>query len=250
MLKFTPVDWKELVHLRERYLKEVDCQIIHNSHHERGFTQLYRVGEGGTEKGYGAVGDYDHRKKEIIKEIYLHPEFRADSLRIFKEFIKATRATSVQAQTNDVQLTLLMYDTCEDIKPDLYLFADSGIPTKLKPAGAIFRKLTEVEKGTAFDHKAEPIGEYGIESDGKIVATGGWLTHYNPPYADLYMEVEEQHRERGFGSYLIQQLRQECRSAGYLPAARTGHDNIASRRTLQRGGMDLCARTLAGSIRG
>jgi hypothetical protein len=36
--------------------------------------------------------------------------------------------------------------------------------------------------------------------DGAIVATAGALTHYNAPYADLYMEVEPHARRRGFGA--------------------------------------------------
>jgi hypothetical protein len=33
----------------------------------------------------------------------------------------------------------------------------------------------------------EPVGEWLIEDEGFIVATGGIAQHYNPPYGDLYM---------------------------------------------------------------
>jgi GNAT superfamily N-acetyltransferase len=58
-----------------------------------------------------------------------------------------------------------------------------------------------------FDHKAEPVGDYVLELDNEIVATGGFLLHYNMPFADLYMEVREDHRKKGFGSFLIQEIK-------------------------------------------
>ena len=33
---------------------------------------------------------------------------------------------------------------------------------------------------------------------GEVVGTGGFLLHYNPPFADLYMEVREDARRRGY----------------------------------------------------
>ena len=61
-------------------------------------------------------------------------------------------------------------------------------------------------------------------TDGAIVATGGIATHYNPPYGDLFMEVDEPHRRRGYGSYLIQELKRACYEMGRVPAARCNVD--------------------------
>lgn len=249
-MTFEQVELQEVLNLREQYRAEMNCQIVHDSHHERGFTQLYAIKDrkGGESIGYGAVGVYDTKKREIIKEFYLRKSHRRDSLKIFREFIAATGATRVGAQTNDTNLALLLYDTCKDITSDVILFADSGQDTHLNPEGGRFRKLTDEERKNPFDHKAEPVGDWGIEFEGKVVATGGWLTHYNKPYADLYMEVNDLYRKRGFGSYLIQELRREVKAIAMTPAARTGSDNHASRRALERGGMLVCARLLHGTI--
>ena len=67
-----------------------------------------------------------------------------------------------------------------------------------------------------------------------IVATGGILTHYNPPYGDLYMEVDPAHRRQGLGSFLIQELKRTAYATGRVPAARCNVANTASRATLQR----------------
>ena len=66
--------------------------------------------------------------------------------------------------------------------------------------------------------------------------------------ADLYMEVRPDARRRGYGSFLIQELVTECYLAGRVPAARTSTDNIASQRTLLKGGLRECGRMLRVSI--
>jgi GNAT superfamily N-acetyltransferase len=84
---------------------------------------------------------------------------------------------------------------------------------------------------------------------GEVVATGGFLLHYNPSFADLYMEVRSDARRRGYGSFLIQEIVAECYLAGRVPAARTGIDNIASQRTLLKGGLRECGRMLRAALR-
>ena len=81
-----------------------------------------------------------------------------------------------------------------------------------------------------------------IESEGVPVATGGVLFHYNPPYGDIYMGVNEVYRRRGFGSYLVQELKRIAYEMGKIPAARCNASNVASRRTLQKAG---CCRVAA-----
>src|SRR4029079_6739503 len=99
-----------------------------------------------------------------------------------------------------------------------------------------------------FTHTDEPVGDWAIECDGVIAATGEVLFHYNPPYGDIYMEVAAPSRRRGFGSYLVQELKRICRRTGKIPGARCGVTNEASRGTLERAGMLPCARILRGSL--
>jgi GNAT superfamily N-acetyltransferase len=80
------------------------------------------------------------------------------------------------------------------------------------------------------------------------VATGGFLTHSNPPYGDVYMAVAESHRRRGYGSYLVQELKRVCYEAGRRPAARCNAANVASRKTLEKAGMLPCGRMVMGRI--
>jgi GNAT superfamily N-acetyltransferase len=100
-----------------------------------------------------------------------------------------------------------------------------------------------------FAHQVVPVGQWGLAHQQTIVATGGFLTHYNPPFVDLFLEVAEPFRGRGFGSYLVQELRRLAQSAGHVPAARCNVTNQASSGALQRGGMRASGRVVRGRVR-
>ena len=88
-----------------------------------------------------------------------------------------------------------------------------------------------------------------IELDHLVVASGGVLTHYNPPYGDIYMEVDEAFRRRGIGSYLVQELKRVAYESGKLPAARCNSSNMISRKTLERAGFARCGEMQLGRLR-
>lgn len=243
----SPVPLDTILALREQYRREMHCQIVHDSWHARGFTQSYLCRCSGETVGYGAVGGVAREPRTVVKEFFILPANRGDALPLFNRLIEVSGAKTIQAQTNDVLLSLMLYDCGVDLTSDTILFADAVTTTHEAP-GVTLRALTSADRERAFRHAAEPIGDWGLELDGAIVATGGLLFHYNPPYGDIYMEVDERFRRRGFGSYLVQELKRICRLGGHEPAARTGRNNTASRRTLQRAGMFPCARIVSGRI--
>src|SRR5262249_38286551 len=160
--------------------------------------------------------------------------------------IVTSGARTIESQTNDAFLSPLLYEFATDLASHTILFCDGA--TTNRAALGILRRVTEGERETVFPHHHEPVGDWGIESDGRLVATGGLFFHYNPPYGDLYMEVSAPYRLKGFGSYLVQELKRICREGGHIPAARCATSNTASRRTLERAGMLQCARIVRGTI--
>jgi GNAT superfamily N-acetyltransferase len=132
------------------------------------------------------------------------------------------------------------------VTTDTILFG-AGTSNGLRSPDGVFRRRRRHDR--VFDHQAEPVGDFVIDVGGTVVATGGFLLHYNPPFADLFMEVHPDMRRRGYGSFLIQELIVECYLAGRVPAARTGMDNVASQRTLLKGGLRECGRMLRVSLR-
>ena len=82
----------------------------------------------------------------------------------------------------------------------------------------------------------------------ETIAKGGILFHYNEPYGDVYMEVKEEYRRRGYGAYLVQELKRACRDLGAVPCARCNPANVASRRTLQKAGFIPLAAIITASV--
>jgi RimJ/RimL family protein N-acetyltransferase len=141
----------------------------------------------------------------------------------------------MKAQTNDALLTAMLHLWARDIKSEKIVFHDR-MTTVLPPPDA------------ALHREGSPGGEFFLEIEGAVVATGGIMFHYNRPYADIYMRVEEKFRMRGLGSYLVQELKKACYLGGSIPCARCDPDNIASRKTLQKAGFVPCAHILTGSL--
>ena len=244
-----PVALDEIAGMREEYRREMDCQIVHDSWHARGFTTSYLLRAGGRVVGYGSVGGAPRDAKDTVKEFYVRPPDRGGALPLFRQLVAASGARWVEAQTNDVLLLLMLHDCAVELASETILFAD-GATTELGAPlpGATVRRLTEADRARVFPHTHEPVGEWGVEAGGEVVATGGLAFHYNPPYGDVYMEVAAAYRRRGVGSYLVQELKRLCHAMGRTPAARCNQANVGSRLALQRAGMFPCARIVRGRI--
>jgi GNAT superfamily N-acetyltransferase len=124
---------------------------------------------------------------------------------------------------------------------------ENSFTSNIKIDTTIFRNRNDND--IVFEHTSEPVGDYVLEVNKQVIATGGFLLHYNKPFADLYMEVEKNHRQKGFGSLLIQELKRQCYLAGRVPAARCNIDNVASRATLTKAGLKIAGFMLFGLVK-
>lgn len=242
-----PVPLEEVLPLRELYRREMACQVVHDSLPGRGFGDLFLIRLDGRIAGYGFVMGYRGEPRDMVREFFVLPALRGSALALFGRHVEASGARRIEAQSNDVLLTLMLYDCASEITSDRVVFHDA-LTTSLSLPGAAFRMATEADQGRIFEHRVEDVGEWLLERGGVIVATGGVATHYNPPYGDLFMEVDEPYRRRGYGGYLIQELKRACYESGRVPAARCNVANTASRATLQKAGLFPCARLLSGVL--
>jgi GNAT superfamily N-acetyltransferase len=233
--------------LRDLYRQEMNCQIVHDSLHARYFTDIYSIRVNDRVAGYGCVMSDESESRDMIKEFFVLPVHRAIALPIFRQFAAVTGARTIEAQTNDNLLCLMLFDCATDWKSEKILFHDAHTTSLVLP-GITFRRVAEADRDRIFPHKLEGVGDWLLEDDGEIVATGGVYTHYNPPYGDVSMEVDERRWRRGYGSYLVQELKRMAYEMGKIPAARCNVTNIASRATLQKAGFLPCARILRGVI--
>lgn len=213
-------------------------QIVHDSLHARpGWTKSYLLKVTDLPVGFGAVAvGGPWRGTKTVFAFHVSPGHLPQAAGLFAAFLRASAATHFEIQTEPPLLHDLAKAHAQAWTTDAIVFRDGPVTALPVPAGAVFRHATDADRDRIFAHHDEPVGDWVVEVDGVIAATGGWLSHYNPPHRDLYLEVAEPFRRRGLGSWLLQEIKRECRAAGGTPCARTGADNLASRACLARAG--------------
>lgn len=237
----------DILPLRALFLAENNFQIRYNACHERHWTDSYLITLEGAPIGYAAIkGKYQLKERDAIFEFYVLPPYRKFSPLIFLKLLPSCRARFIECQSNEKHLTSMLYEFAQNITADVRLFADH-FTTAMKQAEVTFRPAKKDDK--IFKHGVEPVGSHVLALGEEVVATGGFLLHYNLPFADLYMEVKKKYRKRGLGSYLIQELKTACYKAGRIPAARCDISNPLSKATLEKAGMGICGYMLNGEIK-
>ncbi len=245
-LSVVKTDLARIQSLRALFLQETNFQVRYDACHERGWTDSYLLTRDEVELGYGSIKGQEPADRDTVFEFYVIPQFRRHASLSFSELLSASKAARIECQSNDLLLSAMLFEFAHNIHADVALFEDHAV-TDHVVAGAVFRSRRNEDR--VFEHTGEPVGNYVVELDGEVVATGGFLLHYNRPFADLYMEVEKQHRRKGIGSFLVQEIIKQCYLAGRVPAARCSVENIASRATLTKAGLRVCGFMLMGDVR-
>lgn len=229
------------------FLQENNFLIRYNACHERNWSDSYIIMAGRCPVGYGSVKGRNRLiDRDAVFEFYALPAYRNATSELFRTVLHASDATFIECQSNDFLLSSMLYEFSQNISSDVILFKDY-VQTELSMPDVVFRKRTDSD--TVFEHHLEPAGEYVLEREGEIVATGGFMLHYNIPFADLYMEVREDHRRKGLASYLLQEIKKECYHFGRVPAGRCNLDNHGSRGALLRAGLTVAGYMLAGTVK-
>ena len=205
--------------LRALYLQSTNFQIRYDACHDRGWTDSYILTSDGLQVGYGSVMGRDRADRDTVFEFFVIPSFRRQSSALFRALLAASGARYIECQSNDLGLTALLFEFAREISADVILFEDHAVSRHVVPGGIVRRR----RKGDAiFAHAVEPVGDYVLEVDGEVVATGG---------------------------FLLQELKRECHLAGRVPAARCDLRNAGSRGALTNAGMRVCGFMLAGVVR-
>src|ERR1051326_488150 len=227
----------EIQPFRDAYRREMNGQITKDSvHYRQGWTGQYCVRADGEPVGYGSVaiaGPWTG--KPTIIEFYLLPVWRHRSFELFDSFLSVCDAEYFEVQSNALVLPVMVHTYGRDIAAEAIVFAE-GLTTNHPANGAVMEALTEEQAIRNAMRDRRGGGEWRLMVEGDEVARGGILFHYNEPFGDIYMEVDERYRRRGYGGYLVQELKRVGRELGSVPCARCNVDNVASRRTLQKAG--------------
>jgi GNAT superfamily N-acetyltransferase len=229
---------------RTAFLQENHFQFTYNKCHQYGWADTWLFEVDGVQAGYGAVwGQSKREDRDAIFEFYLLKPYRKFASAIFEKFVAASGATYIECQSNDFLITAMLYEFAADIVAEAILFEDHTETDYFIRGVNFFRKESAEDTGA-------DVGGYCLQKQGEIVATGGFMLNYNFPYADIYMEVMEPFRQKGFGSLMVQELKKEIYKMGRVPSARCNIMNRASKATLLRAGFIPCGFRLKGRIKG
>lgn len=239
----------EVLLLRERFREEMNCQIVHDSIHRRpGWTLTYLLEANGAAAGFGSVAIAGPWKdKPTVFEFYVLPEHRAHAFVLFEALLAAGNPQFMEIQSNAPLLAVMFHTYARDIASEKIVFHD-GVSTKLPAQGATLRCLISQAEIQAHIEQRQGGPEWQMELDGEVIGQGGILFHYNVPYGDIYLEVAEPFRRRGFGAWMVQELKRAACEFDAVPCARCNPTNIASRSTLQKAGFVPFAHILNGVI--
>lgn len=236
--------------LRTRHRAEMNCQIVHDSIHGRqGWSLTFSLSANGTAAGFASIAIAGPWKdKPTVYEFYVLPEYRHQAFHLFEAFLAVGQPRFLELQSNDALFLAVALAYAENIATESIVFHDK-LTTALPSRGASLRSVTPEQEIHAAIERRQGGGEWLLELDGVEVGKGGLLFHYNRPYGDIYMEINEPFRSRGLGSYLVQELKCLAYSLGATPCARCNPTNRASQKTLQRAGFVPYAHILNGSIK-
>jgi GNAT superfamily N-acetyltransferase len=240
---------QDILPLRVRYRAEANGQIVHDSIHARtGWTTSYLLQVDRHVAGFGSIAVAGPWKdKSTVFEFYVLPEWRGRAFDLFEAFVAASGAHFFEVQTSDILLNVMLHTYGSDLASEKIVFRDE-LTTSLPAQGSALKRVTsEKESRCCFQERAGK-SDWTLELDAKAVGSGALLFHYNHPYCDVAMEVNEEYRRRGLGAYLVQELKRVAYEMGGIPAARCAPNNVASRKTLQKAGLVPFAHILVGKI--
>ena len=188
---------EDIQFFRDMYHLEIDCQIVHDSIHDRkGWTREYALARDGKVVGYGSVavaGPWTG--KPTLYEFYVVPNQRLRAFDLFRTLLEVSGAVSMEVQSNDPLITVMLHAFAREVISESIVFHDKLVTSLVVP-GATFRMPTADEEPELSDKQRKYRGI--IEVEGGIAARGGVLFHYNRPYGDIYMEVDEPSQKRAW----------------------------------------------------
>ena len=147
-----PSKLREIEPLREKYRKEMNCQIIHDSIHGRpGWTRELALHLDDSAIGYGSVavaGPW--RDNPALYEFFIEPEQRMRTFEAFTSLLQTCGANIIETQSNARLLPVMLQVFAHNLRTESILFEDAFL-TSFCPPGAGFRPATETDAAVLRD---------------------------------------------------------------------------------------------------
>ncbi len=246
MITITPTTFDQILPLRQHYVATLYGGLEGYAEDNARAGTPYAISDNDQVIGYACIND----QYKQLWQFHLVRQAIPHGTAIFAQLIREGLMTSAVIATRDPVSIALCSEFQQRVWCQAYLFED-GWRTTAPLAGYtdVTLRLAQLSEAA---HLAELCGDflaayepyiakqhlYVLEAGNEFLGIGladPVLIH--PPYNCIGMFVHPDHRQRGVGAYLIQQLKERTYALGYLPIAGCGHGNVASRKTLERGGM-------------
>lgn len=239
------VPYHKIEHFRQLFIATLRSQVHYEACHARRWAEYYQLSLGQNKAGYAALKGMEHlQDRDSVFEFFLLPHYRQHALHFFRKILSVTEARFVEVQTNASLLAALAHTVCDSLHDELWLLGDDHVTHHHLP-GAQFRKRLPEDQIPWLPEKP---GDYLLTIGEKIVAEGGILKHFNPPFADIHMSVSPSFQGKGIGTFFVQELKKACYTSAGLPVAHCQIDNLPSRETLQKAGMAVFGKMIWGTV--
>lgn len=185
---------------------------------------------------------------ELITQFYLINEYRSCAQEVYNRVKRLLNVRGAFVPTCDEFFLAHSMDSLSSIERQAYFFKDSGKMLKGKRYNvnlrlAEERDIDEIKRlsGDFFDKFQERIGReeiYIASNDGGVVGYGimerGIILK---EYVSIGMFTVEEYRERGIGTAILIQLKNQVYKIGKKPLAGCWFYNHNSKKTLEKAGM-------------
>lgn len=262
----TPGSRDQILPLREQFLEELDDFSLYEGRIASDGCRFFLLRCNERSVGYAAIGERGSMDKTIL-EFYLMPAYRPGGAETFRSLIDESGASHVVARSNDALLSALLWEHCEDLHVRSLHFRLVFSPTLPNP-GLTWRPAEESDLQRLHQVFSDPecrpfhwtdddLTKKYLEEDSFVVFESGenlvgvgvmYRTVFQPRYVDLGMVVAPGERQKGYGSFIVQETTRECLSRNLKPAVGCSSDNVPSRRTLERAGYFPYDRYIRGSL--
>ena len=202
------------------------------------------------------AGHFCIDSNNYLLRFHLVEQYRARAQELFRWILATYGIEHAIASTIEPLYFSVCLDVQQSMTPHSYLFRDSKrIEFASGSNESSLRKAAQSEfddlvhfyrantKGSGdwiegFLQKRLDRDElYVLHDRQTLVATGECIpSQQQPPYADLGMVVDQSHRGRGLGSFMLVQLKQRCYEAGWKPICSCAAENLASKKAIEKAG--------------
>jgi GNAT superfamily N-acetyltransferase len=209
--------------------------------------------------------DFNSLRANRLLQFYVAPRFAHRAADLFAAMVTEHTVKTAVIFTSDPVGLVLGMDWQTAVSINSYLFEDHrpiapALPAyphvtfrqstiaDLEPLLTFYARNDEESDSAAIDANFGTMQKYveaiimegqsfALRDGDSIIGIGEWrVSQAQPPYVDLGMVTDREHRRRGVGTYILTQFKQLCTERGLRPICSCDAGNIGSRKTIEKAG--------------